>query len=242
MKKLILLVSCLCMASVATGKVSTRVCLFDGNTLFLPVDINLPIIEYPDIMVGTRLTIIVGSNVAEDWSGYLIIEDDHRNYGVLSARGPLIFGDWSGSHLEAAGDYALVNYREEPSEPNNDGFSLYTDWDIDAGDWFIIDYNATNIGDCNVGFYEYAPPFSDDNDILINYLGFTHVRTRDFNHDTNVDSADFAVLALYWGLTNCDELNWCDGVDLNTDRIVDFIDVMLFTDYWLEKTDKRCHN
>jgi len=234
-----LLVPFLCMVSVASGEVSTRVCFADGNTPFLPVDSNLPIIEYPDIMVGTKLTIIVDSNVAEDWSGCLIIKDANMNYGVLSARGPLIFGDWSGSHLEAAGENALVIDWEEPGI---DGFSLYTDWDldnIDTGDWFIIDYNATNIGDCNVGFYESDPPFGED--ILINYLGFTHVRTRDFNDDTNVDFADFAVLALYWGLTNCDELNWCDGVDLNTDRIVDFNDVMLFTDYWLEKTDKRCY-
>ena len=239
MKKLMLLVPFLCMVPVAAGKVSTRVCFADGNTPFLPVDSNLPTIKYPNIMVGTKLTFIVDSNVAEDWSGCLIIEDDHMNYGVLSARGPLLFGDWSGSHLEAAGDYAFVNDREEPGI---DGFSLYTDWDLDnieAGDWFIIDYNATNIGDCNVGFYKYDPLFGDD--ILINYLGFTHVRTRDFNDDTYVDFADFAMLALYWGLTNCDELNWCDGVDLNTDRVVDFNDLMLFTDYWLEKTDRRCY-
>lgn len=240
MKKLMLFVPFLCMVSVATGKVSTRVCVADGNTPFLPVDINLPIIKYPDIMVGTKLTIIVDSNVAEDWIGALVIEDDHRNYGVLSARGPLIFGDWSGSHLEAAGDYALVNYREEPSEPNIDGFSLYTDWDIEAGDWFIIDYNATNIGDCNVILYESDPPFGPD--ILINYLEFTHVRTRDFDKTTKVDFSDFAILASYWQESDCNDPNWCGGADLDTDGNVDFNDVKLFTGYWLEETDKRCHN
>ena len=227
------------VVSAAMAEVRSRVCLYDANTPFTPLDANYPHVVYPDIMVGTRLTIIVDSNVAEYWSGALIIEDANMDYGVLSARGPQIFGDWSGSHLEAAGEYALV---EDWKEQGIDGFSLYTDWDlsnIEAGDWFIFDYNATNIGDCNVGFYKADPPGSD---ILINYLEFTHVPTRDFNDDTNVDFADFAVLTLYWGVTNCDELNWCDGVDLNTDKTVDFKDVMLFTEYWLERTDKRCYN
>ncbi len=230
---------CLAVASAAIAEVRSRVCLYDANTPLTPVDANYPHI-YPDIMVGTRLTIIIDSNVAEDWSGCLIIEDANMDYGLLSARGPLLFGDWSGSHLEAAGENAVVFDWEEP---NIDGFSLLTDWNlnnIEAGDWFIIDYTATNIGNCNVGFYQSDPPFGDD--IPINYLGFTHVRTRDFNDDTNVDFADFVMLASYWGVTNCDELNWCDGVDLNTDKIVDFNDVMLFTDYWLEKTDRRCYH
>ncbi len=63
MKRVILLVLFLCMASVAAGEVSTRVCLADGNTPVPPVDPNFPHV-YPDIMVGTRLTIIVDSNVA----------------------------------------------------------------------------------------------------------------------------------------------------------------------------------
>ncbi|MHC4736714.1 MAG: hypothetical protein ACYTDW_20005, partial [Planctomycetota bacterium] len=60
MKGLTLLAIFLGMASVAAGKVSTRVCLADGNTPFPPVDSNFPHV-YPDIMVGTRLTIIVSS-------------------------------------------------------------------------------------------------------------------------------------------------------------------------------------
>ena len=59
MKKLILLVAL--FFSVASVEISARVCLADGNTPF----------EYRDIMVGTKLTIIVDSNVAEDWGGAL---------------------------------------------------------------------------------------------------------------------------------------------------------------------------
>jgi len=225
------------MVSAAAGQVSTRVCAVDVNTLFPPLDANVPIIEYPDIMVGTELTIIVDSNVAEDWLGCLIIEDANMDYGVLSARGPLISGDWSGSHLEAAGDHALVN---RTADPNKDGFCFYTDWQlhVEAGDWFIIDYNATNIGDCYVGFYEYDP--HDGSDILINYLKFTHVRSRDFNKDTKVDFIDLERLTSYWLAVGCAGPDWCEGTDLDEDRDVDAHDLTLFADYWLEYTDKRC--
>lgn len=235
MKKLMLLVPFLCMLPVATGEVSTRVCFADGNTPFLPVDSNLPIIEYPDIMVGTKLTIIVDSNAADYWSGSLAIEDANMDYGVLSCRecNDMVL-DCDGSRFPQAGEGALVLLWEESGVR---GYDLYTDSrNIMPGDWFIIDYEATSVGICEVGFYDH----SVDRFKPIYYLTFSHVPTRDFNDDTNVDFADFAVLALYWGLTNCDELDWCDGVDLNTDRIVDFIDVMLFTDYWLENTDRRC--
>jgi len=235
MRTMILLALCLSMASLVVAEVRPRVCFGDPNTPAPPIDPNYPHM-YPDIMVGTKLIIIIDSNVAEYWSGCLIIEDANMDYGVLSARGPLLFGDWSGSHLEAAGDYALVNYNYR-EDPNIDEFSLYTDWEltVEAGDWFIIDYNATNIGECNVGFYEYDPP--DGNDILINYLEFTHVPSRDFDRSTIVDFGDFAVFASYWLVSSCTAPKWCDGTDLDRDHDVDGYDLALFGDYWHERTE-----
>jgi hypothetical protein len=105
--------------------------------------------------------------------------------------------------------------------------------DIEADDWFIIDYNATDIGDCNVGFYKHNIPVGSE---LLYYLEFSHVRTRDFDENTNVDSADFAILASYWQQTDCNDPNWCEGSDLDTSGTVDANDLRLFTDYWLEST------
>jgi hypothetical protein len=227
----VLLASVLGIASQATAKVSTRVCLADGNTPLEPINSTLTLIEYPDIMVGTKLTIIVSSDVNEYWSdgGSLAIEEAYLDYGILSARGPKVSEDWSGSHLPAAGNEALVVWW-----PVNE-FDLYTtvSGDIQAGDWFIIDYNAINIGTCNVGFYDYS--ISWDNPVY--YIKFSHVRTRDFNKDTKVDFSDFAVFASHWQETGCNDPNWCEGTDLGTDSNVDFDDLMLFADYWLEKTE-----
>ena len=221
MKKLIPLVAVFVMASVAVGAVSTRVCEADGNTPF----------DGRNIMVGTKLTIIVSSDTAEYWSGDLAIEDANMDYGVLSARdyneSTL---DWEGSRFPEAGTGARVYTWEEMGIY---GFSLYGHSSAVAGDWFIIDYTATSVGDCNVGFYDHSISGTDPN----YYLEFSHVRTRDFNNDTKVDFADFALLASYWQITACSDPNWCEGTDLDTDGSVDADDLALFLNYWLEKTE-----
>lgn len=235
MKRLILLVLFLGMTSVAAGEVSTRVCLADGNTPFLPIDYNFPYIIYPDIMVGTKLTIIVDSNIDEYWSGGLAVADANMDYGVLSCRDSNdTFPDCNESHFPPAGIGASVCIWQEGPDPDIDGFTLYTGYiGIEPNDWFIIDYNATNVGTCNVGFYDH----STGDKVPIYYLSFYHVRTRDFNNDTKVDFADFAVLASYWLAPDCNDPNWCEGTDLNTDSNVDLYDFALFADYWRERTE-----
>ena len=218
--KMVLLVLFFSMASVAMGEVSTRVCLADGNTP----------LEYQDIMVGTRLTIIVSSDANGLWNGGLFIKDPYRDYGVLWGRDyNSVTLDWEGSRFEAAGNGARV---KDWQGNVMSGFDFYGDSGAVVGDWFIIDYNAINIGDCNVGFYDYSVSL----DIPIYNIEFTHVRTRDFNNDTKVDFGDFAILASYWQKAGCSDPNWCEGTDLNTNGSVDANDLMLFVDYWLEKT------
>lgn len=221
MKRLVLLISFLTMVSVASAEVSTRVCLADGNTP----------LEYQDIMVGTKLTIIVDSNLAQYWDGDLALMGEDVNFAVLSARGPKVFGDWSGSHLAAAGFMAAVN---EWVNPGIQGFDLYTDFlGGGVGDWFIIDYEATAIGDCNVAFFDgidYSPPYTPTD-----HIEFTHVRTRDFDGSTVVDLGDFAIFGSYWQMS-CTDPNWCQGTDLDVSGTVNLEDLMLFTDYWLVRT------
>lgn len=234
MKKLMLFVPFFCMVSVAAGKVSPRVWLADANMPLLPVDSNFPHV-YRDITVGIKLKIIVDSNVAEDWSGSLAIADANMDYGVLSARDYDGFG-YPGSCLSAAGEGAAVYDWEEAGI---DGFDLYTGFmDIEAGDWFIIDYTATDIGTCHVEFYDHSVNLSEPN----YYLTFSHVLTQDFDKSTRVDFIDFAALALYWQTDGCSNPNFCKRTDLNFDGNVDHKDLKLFADYWLEETDKRCHN
>jgi hypothetical protein len=226
-----------CAVSAVMGEISTVVFLSDGNTPLALVDSNIPHV-YRDIMVGTKLTIVVSSDTNEFWGdgyendgGSLAIEEQYWPYGFLSAREPLIEGDWSGSHLPAAGNPATVYDWEESSV---DGFDLYTgSQDIEAGDWFIIDYNATDIGDCNVGFYDHRIKGWGE---PVYYLCFSHVRTRDFNNDTIVNFHDYAILASHWLQTNCQAPGWCEGTDLDISGNIDINDLMLFCEFWLEKT------
>ena len=234
MKMLTTVVLLLAFSSIAAGQVSTRVCLADANTPLELVDPNVPFV-YRDIMVGTKLTIIVDSNISGELDverGYdLAIEGEYMDYGLLSARDyNFTIGDWQGSVLEAAGSLAHVY---EWVEMGIQGFSLLSHSSSDPGGWFIIDYTATSIGICKVGFYDHNISWDDP----VSELIFSHVRTRDFNQDTKVDFADLAVLALYWLETGCSVPDWCAGTDLNADGTVDRDDLMFFADYWLERTE-----
>jgi hypothetical protein len=232
LKKLTILALFLGMTPLAMGEVSTRVCLADSNTPLELADPNIPFV-YRDIMVGTRLTIIVDSNIAGYWDGGLFITGIDRDYGVLSARDYNDTTlDWEGSRFEATGDGSCVY---DCQDDFRSGFDLYGHRSAVAGDWFIIDYTATSIGYCNVGFYDYGGPGGMD--FPVYDLVFSHVPTRDFNNDASVDLADFAVLAAHWQETDCGDTNSCEGTDLDTDGNVDCNDLTLFVDYWLKRTE-----
>jgi hypothetical protein len=225
MKKLVILVilATIGVPTVATASITVRVCEADGTTLF----------NNRDIMVGTKLTIIVDSNDTEFWAGDIAILGDLQNYGVLSGRDfNETTGDWEGSHFPAAGDKAVVwtwDYEEGIL-----GFNFSTDvYPTESGDWFVVDYTATAVGDCNVAFYDYS---MEPSYFLPSTGAFHHVPTRDFNLDTVVNFADYAVLADWWQ-QNCESPGGCDGADLNDSSDVDIDDLMLFCDYWLEKTE-----
>jgi hypothetical protein len=227
MKRLISFIVLLIVAPAAHAKILTRVCLADGNTPLELADPCIPFVYRP-IMVGTHLTIIVSSDTGGDyWGGGLYIEDPYMDYGTLFGRDYNVTTyDWMGSHLEAAGTGATVWYY---SESYKSGFELATDYEnATAGDWFIIDYNATNVGDCNVSFYDY-----DVEDPI--YLVFTHVPLPDFNDDGIVNFEDFAVLGSNWR-TDCSKPQNCSGTDLDADGYVGISDLKLFAEHWLEKT------
>ena len=230
MKKITIMVLFLDMASIAMGEVSTRVCLADGNTPLELADPNIPFV-YRDVMVGTKLTMIVDSNAGGEWDSDLTIEGEYRDYGLLTARDYNdTTSDWQGSRFDALVSRAHV---WEWLEPGIQGFNLDSFRTAVPGDWFIIDYIATNVGVCKIGFYDRSVSW----DYPVYYHVFSHVRTRDFNNDTSVDFADFAVLASHWQETGCSDPNWCEGTDLDTDGNVDCNDLTLFVDYWLESTE-----
>ena len=221
MKKLMMAALLFYAASAVEGYVSVKVYEADGNTPF----------DNRDIMVGTRLVIVLDSNVGEHWYTDLALTGGDVNRGVLLGRdfneAAFPTPNYEGSHLPPAGEDAIAIDWEETGY---DGISFETGVTPSAGEWFIVDYNATAAGDCTVEFYEdFSPDPSRD-------ISFVQVPTRDFNKDTMVNFGDFAVLALYWQKTNCGAPGWCEGADLNTSGKVDNNDLALFVDYWLEKT------
>jgi hypothetical protein len=232
MKKmgLLILITIFGMCSTSMGNVSTKVCWADGNTPLELADPCVPYV-YRDIMVGTKLTVIVDSNVAEYWyAGALVMEEANMvNIGCLYGRGYDGYG-YPGSCLPAAGDYAAVYSTVCPYI----GFEAYGGEEPNVGDWFIFDYNALDIGDCNIAFCEYD---IHGTAVLIHTLTFYHVRSRDFDKNTKVDFADFAVLASYWQAADCKNPDWCEETDLDLDGDVDTNDLALFTDYWLDRTE-----
>ncbi len=214
---LLVLAIMLSIISIAKGTISTTVFLRDSNTPLELVDPNIPHV-YRDIMIGTKLKIVVSSDTNDYWVGDLFITGGNRDYGVLTAA----------YCLPAAGEGAFLYPWEDDFYQ---GFCFETDEsNAVPGNWFIIDYNATDIGDCNVGLYEWwamEPTYE---------ISFSHVRTRDFNNDAIVNFKDFAIFASHWMAANCTDPNWCDGTDLDHNGKVDVNDLMLFCQYWLERT------
>ncbi len=225
--------------SVPSGaKVRITAYRFDGVTPLAVVDANQATV-YRDIMVGTRLVILVQSDASgvypdrQLWGGFLLISWDDSERGTLAGRdyNQQTF-NYDGSILPAAGHLrnTKVQYRVRPSGV---GFELKPDFSSVAGDWFVLDYHAERIGTCTILLNQFT------NVILpTETLSFRHVASRDFNGDTVVDFRDFALFASHWGSVVRAAPNDPDAIfDLNRDAQVDFGDLALFSEYWLERTD-----
>jgi hypothetical protein len=236
------------------AEVGTTVYLSEPNMVLEPIsDIN-GVVEYPEIMVGTKLAIVVDSNEEDKWTMGLFVEPPYMGLGTLEGRGYVddpnyVFpGDYRGSHYPAAGPYALVF---DWSVPTREGFILDTDFGPDTGEWFGLDYTASEVGLCRVRLkYWYpptgtcTPPWCDPHsqipeppeERLIEELVFRQVPSRDFDGDGVVGFTDYAILAGCWNELVSDPNGPC-GVDLNGDALVDFTDFGLFADFWLERTE-----
>ena len=236
MKKLLasLLILVLGIVPIAAAQITLKVCEADGET---PFDCN------DDIMVGTELVLIVSSDSNDYWSGGLFITGEDRALGTLAGSGldpnDPNARDYTDSHYEDAGDLAIVTGWKDSSIW---GFDLYTFYPVDGnsdnnstvpGDWFIIDYEADEVGDCNVGFYDYSISWDDPN----YFLTFSHSPTRDLNSDEKVNFIDFAIFASQWDANDCNDPNWCEGADLDRNGDVDYNDLGLFVEYWLWQPD-----
>ena len=180
------------------------------------------------IRVNTKLVFIIQSDSVEYWGGGIFLSGNNRGLAQISARGwdPNTM-DWGGSRFPAAGPMATVwEYRDSWLA----GCDLYTDSiDIQSGEWFIIDYEATGIGDPNIGIYDYSVSWEEPIATTI----ITQIPSPDLNQDDVVNMFDFSDFSRKWLHTDCQSDEWCEGADLNIDGQVGVLDLMIFCDHWL---------
>ncbi len=251
MKKLLALALAVVLTSVAAARVWVTVYQCDGKTPLPMVDANHPDV-YRDIMVGTRLTLVIRSDAAGKWLGRLEISQDEALYARLSGRGltppppggPLEIPTYDDSCLDAAGTNATVmgfaDFYSTGLIFDNDTFT-YLPWGRHGaypGDWFVVNYHALQVGDCNVVLSGYDPvgPVVGPRKLL-QTLSFTHVASRDFNGDAAVDFKDFAWFAAHWRGPVDPKSGPAATLDLEPNGQIDSSDLASFCEYWLARTD-----
>jgi hypothetical protein len=241
-RTLFVLIATMAVAPLAFARVWTTVYRCDEATPLAAADANHPT-AYRDIMVGTRLVIVVCSDAPgiygydQVWSGGLVISRDDWQRGTLSGRGyNQRHRNYDGSSLPAAGPIhpATVLYHEYFQPDTGSGFDLSVTQYSTAGDWFVFDYHAEQTGSCDVGLYDFNASF----DVPLETLSFTHVPSRDFNGDTIVNFQDLALLASRCGaVVGSDPNNPDASFDLDANGRVDLGDIASFSEYWLQRTD-----
>lgn len=222
------------ISPVAAARVWTTVYRCDGLTPLAVVDPNR-LGVYPDIMVGTRLAILVSSDTGEPWSGAMVISRDQWGRGTLSGRG---FNkkqfSYMGSCLEAAGEMPVAM---DVADSTKEGLWFGTYFSsrplpgeriAAPGAWFVVDYHAWQEGECRV-------ELKDDGFNLLETLTFYHVPSWDFNGDATVNLVDFAMLSSYWGSALDPESE--RTFDRNADGRIGISEIAMFSEHWLEATD-----
>lgn len=220
MKRVICTFFCL-LTGLAAAAVQVRIS--DPNSLE-PIDLS-------EVMVGSRISLVVHSDANDFWSGGVFIEGPDRAVGLLAARDKDPNSrDWSGSHLSDAGAEAYVT---EWKDSLIWGFELFPDnFERSPGNWFVIDYDAVAEGPCRVNVYDYNDSWTipDPNLSLV----ISNLPTRDLYPDGVVNLSDFDVFASYWLTDNCsDPNNGCYQADFSRDGSVGLEDVILFAEFWL---------
>ncbi len=102
----------------------------------------------------------------------------------------------------------------------------------DAGDWFVVDFNSYEPGECILYFMELDQENETEPAFLIS---LPLVPTRDYNQDHGVDFRDFTTVAQMWYEEMAAEPNQVAS-DLDNSLRVDWFDLQAFCRFWLART------
>jgi hypothetical protein len=233
------------LLSPAMAALRMDVYLSDGNTPLAPRDPNTPGV-YRDVMVGTKLSVIVSSDKKTKMPGIIGMPWDDLSEGELTARGyDGALNMWQGSCLKDSGTNSSVwNTRMDAVV----GFYFMSGGlQICPGKWFIFDYLATTVGSCDIilgaapvvvtGGGE--PPLTTGETMaIVMKITLNHVPSRDFNNDTVVNARDFAHFANHWRTpAGADPNSTSAKSDLDADGYVGMSDLRLLNQFWLARTD-----
>jgi hypothetical protein len=160
--------------------------------------------------------------------------------------------------------YANVSIIDDSTPLSEEPISGYTDFYVVPVEpipntigiqWYIdgqpvSDANATtfspDISMLTDGLHEVSVTVTDNTSMVRNEIKRAQLMTKslqwqinvvkpDFNQDNFVDSLDFAILANHW-LAACSAPDWCESSDLDQNGVVNFKDLRIFVEYWLEVT------
>ena len=240
MRRFLGLMILLVLAPVTLAGMWTTVYRCDEETPLAAADPNHPTL-YRDIMVGTRLVLVVSSDTAGHRLGDLLFAWDDEPDAALTGRGFIATLPGSTAKIPNYKDSCLPAAGRSPrafdyQNPTGFGLEFYSHSTAVPGDWFIFDYHARQVGTCDIGLYDvFSSRF-----VPIETLSFTHVPSRDFNGDARVDFQDLALLAARWDSSgSLDPNDPSAAFDLDGDATIAFSDLALFSEYWLERTDCR---
>lgn len=216
---------------------SIQAYLADTNEIISWADPCVPH-EYPELMAGTKLNLVISSNASGWWmGGGIYIAEQFLDRGELFGRDyNEATGNYDGSVTPEAGTHARVRASltlifDEIAY----GFKLRGAGDAVAGPWFILDFNSFMAGDCYIDFFDIGidkedPAFS---------LYIPLVQTRDYDQDHIVTFQDFAVIAQDWQNNLQTEPNQSNPPiehDLDNNTFIDALDIQKFTQFWLQRT------
>ncbi len=221
------------LISFITILLSLVPCQAAATTEMYEFDANTPF-DYRDIYVGTKLKVIVSSDSNGYWNGGgVFLEGANQDLGrFLPGEINDLTNDYSHARTEKAGSNAqvLATSFTLPFDANL-GFDYYGSSDAVAGDWFILDYQATSPGTCTINVYD----FEIDYWFPVDYIDI-HQIPPDIYQEPNdiVNFRDYSLLTYHWGRADCNEPNYCGHADLNMDGLVDPNDMKYIMDHWLE--------
>lgn len=160
-------------------------------------------------------------------------------------------------HRMANDAYSLLdcldNYQSDNKAPevtfNAFPDGLTVDFELMANDPDgTIDYIEWNFGDnqnsievspshtyAEPGTYLVSCTITDDDGVSITDWRYYVVPVNcDLAGDDGVvNFSDFAEFAAYWYQTDCNEPNWCEGTDFDRSNSVNFVDLTIFSNHWL---------